>query len=163
MHRLDQEQGRLYRATCAADLGDDCCRVDLDQPAFSASATVTGTDGALVLSTETLQDFTENWFAGGRLAWASGANAGLTAEVKAHSLRVGGGARLELWQRAARPIAIGDTFRVTAGCDKSFATCREKFGNVAKFRGFPHMPGNDFVVRLPLQGEAGMDGGSLFR
>ena len=52
---------------------------------------------------------------------------------------------------------------MTAGCDKRFATCREKFTNIPNFRGFPHMPGNDFVLRLPLQGEPGMDGGSLFR
>lgn len=162
MHRLDQERGRLYRAACAADLGDGFCRVDLDQPQFKATAVVIETDGALGLSTEGLPDFAASWFAGGRLVWTSGANLGLTAEIKAHC-RDATEARLELWQRAARPIAIGDTFRVTAGCDKRFATCRQKFGNVANFRGFPHMPGNDFVVRLPLQGEAGMDGGSLFR
>ena len=69
----------------------------------------------------------------------------------------------ELWQAMPQPIAPGDTFIVTAGCDKRFATCRDRFTNVVNFRGFPHIPGNDFVVRLPKQGEAGMDGGSLFR
>jgi len=162
MHRLDQERGRLYRATCGADLGDGCCRVDLDQPAFSASAAVTATDGALALSSDGLQAFAAGFFTGGKLAWTSGANAGLAAEIKAH-WREDATTRLELWQRAARTIAVGDGFRVTAGCDKRFSTCREKFGNVLNFRGFPHMPGNDFVVRLALQGEAGMDGGSLFR
>ena len=103
--------------------------------------------------------------AGSRAASSSGsrgANAGLAVEIKAHRL-AGGEAELDLWQRAARPIAVGDTFRVTAGCDKRFATCGAKFANVANFRGFPHMPGNDFVLRLALQGEPGMDGGSLFR
>jgi len=52
---------------------------------------------------------------------------------------------------------------VRSGCDKSFATCRNKFSNSENFRGFPHMPGNDFIVRLPRQGEPGLDGGSLFR
>jgi hypothetical protein len=31
------------------------------------------------------------------------------------------------------------------------------------FRGFPHMPGNDFIIRVPQQGEPGLDGGSFFR
>jgi uncharacterized phage protein (TIGR02218 family) len=51
---------------------------------------------------------------------------------------------------------------VTAGCDKGFASCRDRFANVLNFRGFPHMPGNDFVVRAARQGEPGMDGGSMF-
>jgi uncharacterized phage protein (TIGR02218 family) len=63
----------------------------------------------------------------------------------------------------APPVAVGDAFQVVAGCDKRFETCRTKFANHLNFRGFPHMPGNDFVVRLPRQGNAGMDGGSLFR
>jgi uncharacterized phage protein (TIGR02218 family) len=34
----------------------------------------------------------------------------------------------------------------SAGCDKQFATCRDRFGNAANFRGFPHIPGNDYVI-----------------
>ncbi|CAA9357883.1 MAG: Gene Transfer Agent FAD/FMN-containing dehydrogenase, partial [uncultured Microvirga sp.] len=162
MHRLDEERGRLYGATCAADLGDGCCRVDLSGPAFTATAVASATDGALGLLSDGLEGYHEGFFTGGRLLWLEGANAGLAAEIKAHR-REGASARLELWQRAARPIAAGDAFRATAGCDKRFATCRQKFGNVANFRGFPHMPGNDFVVRLAAQGEPGMDGGSFFR
>ena len=57
---------------------------------------------------------------------------------------------------------MGDTFIVTAGCDKRFATCRDRFDNAVNFRGFPHIPGNDFVVSYPVQGEPGNNGGSLF-
>jgi uncharacterized phage protein (TIGR02218 family) len=59
------------------------------------------------------------------------------------------------------PIALGDTFAVTAGCDKRFPTCRDRFNNTVNFRGFPHIPGNDFVVSYPNAGEPGLDGGSL--
>ena len=48
----------------------------------------------------------------------------------------------------------GDTFTVTAGCDKRFATCRDRFDNAVNFRGFPHIPGNDFVVSYPVAGRA---------
>ncbi|HEX8662968.1 MAG TPA: DUF2163 domain-containing protein [Beijerinckiaceae bacterium] len=162
MHRLDEERGRLFRATCSADLGDAKCGVDLTDPAFTATAVVVRTDGVLGLAAAGLSGFTDGWFAGGTLMWLGGANAGLVAEIKAHRL-VGVEAEFDLWQRAARIIEPDDAFRVTAGCDKRLATCRGKFANVPNFRGFPHMPGNDFVLRLPLQGEAGMDGGSLFR
>jgi uncharacterized phage protein (TIGR02218 family) len=52
---------------------------------------------------------------------------------------------------------------VTAGCDKSLATCRDRFANLLNFRGFPHMVGNDFVLASVSDGTPGMDGGSLFR
>jgi uncharacterized phage protein (TIGR02218 family) len=162
MHRLDEERGRLYRATCAADLGDAKCGVDLADPAFTATGVVARTDDALGLAAAGLSGFVDGWFTGGTLTWLDGANAGLVAEIKAHRL-AGTETEFDLWQRAAKSIAAGDTFRVTAGCDKHFASCREKFANILNFRGFPHMPGNDFVIRLPRQGEAGMDGGSLFR
>ena len=158
MHSLDEEHGRLYRATCAADLGDARCGVDANNSAVSVTGTVAQTDGALGFATGGLAGYAEGWFTGGRLVWTGGANAGLAVEVKVHR-----GAGIDLWQRAPRPISVGDAFRVTAGCDKRFSTCREKFANAVNFRGFPHMPGNDFVLRVARQGEPGMDGGSFFR
>ena len=61
-----------------------------------------------------------------------------------------------------QPIEVGDAFTVTAGCDKSFSTCGSRFNNKVNFRGFPQIPGNDFVVSYPVQGEPGNNGGSLF-
>jgi len=42
-------------------------------------------------------------------------------------------------------------------CDQRFSTCKERFGNVENFRGFPHMPGTDFVLSGPAA--SGNDGG----
>lgn len=39
------------------------------------------------------------------------------------------------------------------GCDKRFATCSARFGNGLNFRGFPSIPGNDFLSRWPARGE----------
>jgi uncharacterized phage protein (TIGR02218 family) len=66
--------------------------------------------------------------------------------------------RLALWQQMAEPVAEGDLFVVSAGCDKRFETCRTKFANAVNFRGFPHLPGNDFVVAYAVPGEPGHDG-----
>lgn len=161
MHRLDQERGRLFRATCSADLGDAACSVNLSASAFTAAGSVIRTDGTLALAATGIA-FADGWCTGGKLTWTAGANAGLSVEVKAHR-RVGADAELDLWQRTPRPIVAGDAFEVTAGCDKTHRTCRSKFRNVLNFRGFPHMPGNDFVIRVPQQGEPGLDGGSFFR
>jgi hypothetical protein len=48
------------------------------------------------------------------------------------------------------------------GCDRALGTCRDRFDNVANFRGFPHIPGNDFVLRYPRTGDA-LDGAALFK
>lgn len=49
----------------------------------------------------------------------------------------------------------GDTFTVTAGCDKLIATCRDKFANTVNYRGFPHMPGNDTIASYTQGGSTG--------
>lgn len=36
-------------------------------------------------------------------------------------------------------------------CDQRFETCRDVFSNTENFRGFPHMPGTDFVLSGPAQ------------
>jgi uncharacterized phage protein (TIGR02218 family) len=161
-HRLDETSGRLFQAACAADLGDARCGVPLASPAFSATTVVTDTDGTGFLKAAALAGFADGWFTGGRLAFASGANAGSAVEVRFHQKQPLGG-DITLWRPMSAAIAVGDAFTVTAGCDKRFETCRDRFANTLNFRGFPHMPGNDFLLRSAREGEAGMDGGSLFK
>ncbi len=48
------------------------------------------------------------------------------------------------------------------GCDRRLSTCRDRFANVANFRGFPHVPGNDFTLKYPRSGDT-LDGGALYR
>jgi uncharacterized phage protein (TIGR02218 family) len=159
-HRLAEESGRLYTATCTADLGDARCGIDLDDPAFRGSGTVASLPGGSSLVADGLDDFDDGWFTAGRLAWTSGANQGLAVEVKVHRTRAGV-VSLALWQSMPEPLAVGHAFTVTAGCDKRFATCRDRFANTDNFRGFPHIPGNDFVVQYAVSGEPGNDGGTL--
>ncbi|MFC0241245.1 DUF2163 domain-containing protein [Rhodopseudomonas telluris] len=157
---LSQESGRLYTAACGADLGDGRCRVDLGSAAWRGAGSVAATFGVSTLAVAGLDGFAAGLFTGGRLSWSSGANAGAAIEIKQHRV-VAGQVRLSLWQATADPIAPGDAFILTAGCDKRFATCRDRFGNAANFRGFPQIPGNDFVVSYPVPGTPGHGGGSL--
>ncbi|HWA42155.1 MAG TPA: DUF2163 domain-containing protein [Hypericibacter adhaerens] len=54
----------------------------------------------------------------------------------------------------ARCAVAHDHPNFALGCDRAFATCRDRFGNLVNFRGFPHIPGNDFVLHYPRQGDA---------
>ncbi|MHB2211702.1 DUF2163 domain-containing protein [Methylobacterium sp. CM6257] len=155
-HRLDAERGRTFRATCGADLGDPRCRVDLT--AWQTTGRVTDIPEPATLAVSLAGSFAAGLFTGGRLAWTWGANAGLTADVRLQL-----GTLLELWTVPPRPVTPGDRFTVTAGCDKRLATCRDRFANAVNFQGFPHMPGNDTVLRTVSGSDHVLDGGSLFR
>ena len=157
---LSQESGRLYTVRCGADLGDSRCRIDLTSPAFRGSGAVVAVDGTSDFVASGLGGFADGWFSAGRLSWTAGANAGLAIEIKLHRV-TDGAVRLTLWQAMAETIVAGDTFMVTAGCDKRFATCRDRFANTDNVRGFPHIPGNDFLIATPAQGAPGNDGLSL--
>jgi uncharacterized phage protein (TIGR02218 family) len=160
-HSLNQTLGRTYQRLCDADLGDARCGVDLEDPAFTGTGTVDAVSDDRVLTVSGLGAFGASWFRLGRLAWTSGSNAGRVSEVKGHG-KSSTSATLTLWQRAPTPVAAGDTFTVTAGCDKTLETCKARFDNIANFRGFPHMPGNDRAFAYVV-GESGEnDGGSFF-
>jgi uncharacterized phage protein (TIGR02218 family) len=157
--RLNQDSGRLYTASCSADLGDSRCAIDLTNPAYRGDGTVVALSGTSNFSASGLGAYDGDLFTAGKLTFTGGANAGISVEVKSH--RNSGVVTLELWQQMPEPISPGDTFIVTAGCDKRFATCHDRFNNIVNFRGFPHVPGNDFVVRYPVPAEPGNDGSSL--
>ena len=154
-HVLDQSVGRTFQAFCDARLGDARCRVDLDRSEFRGTGTVTEARRDRAFTATGLDGFATGWFVHGALEWATGANAGRRAEVAGHSA----GAEVILTLAAAplRGIAPGDAFTVTAGCDKQLGTCAAKFANVPNFRGFPHIPGQDAVLRYATT-DGGHDG-----
>lgn len=149
-HHLNQSTGRTYQRQCDAIVGDSRCKVNLADPAFSAAGTVVSAAGLRLLTVAGLDGFASSWFSRGVLTWTSGANQGARQQVDRH-FRAADMVRLGLWQDAALPIEAGDGFTVTAGCDTSWATCRAKFANGSNFRGYPHIPGNDFVLSVAKQ------------
>ena len=157
--KLDEPRGRVFQYGCDAVLGDQRCTVDLGAAEFRGEGIVTHVDGADRFTADGLDDFADDWFSGGVITWLSGANEGQRRAVKQHR-SLSGVVTLSFWQAMSAPIVAGDTFAVTAGCDKQFATCRTKFANAANFRGFPHMPGNDFVASYPNRDDPKNDGGS---
>jgi len=151
-HHLNQPRGRLFQYGCDADFGDTRCGRDLNDPAYKGSGAVISCLDRRIVRASGLEGFTPDWFTRGAIHWTGGANLGARMEVKAHRM-LGGVATLELWQPMHGNVAAGDTFSVHAGCDKLFSTCRDKFANQLNFRGFPHMPGNDFVMSYPTRGD----------
>jgi uncharacterized phage protein (TIGR02218 family) len=153
-HLLNQTKGRVFQFGCDANLGDARCRVNLETTAGSVNAT----EANRRFTVTGLESFTPGWFSLGTLTWDSGLNAGRREEVKLH----GPQGVIELWQAASFAVTPGDGFTVRAGCDKQFGTCRAKFSNGENFRGFPHLPGTDFVTTFASREDQNNDGGSRF-
>tara|TARA_R110000868_G_scaffold12110_7_gene58711 strand:- start:10143 stop:11021 length:879 start_codon:yes stop_codon:yes gene_type:complete len=153
-HRLNQPVGRLFQYACDADLGDERCGITVEL----TEGVVAATEDDRIITASGLDALAEDYLTRGRLQFTSGNNDSAAMEVKLHTLTPAG-AVIELWQAMPRAISAGDTFSVTAGCDKQFSTCKAKFANGVNFRGFPHMPGNDFILSYPSAGDEN-DGGS---
>jgi len=155
---LNVARGRIYQALCDAELGDARCGIDLDDAAYKADANVAEVNDCFRLTLNGLGDFAEGWFAFGTATWSGGRRVGLADRVTAHA-RIGGADILTFAEPVGDWAEAGDTLTARAGCDRRFSTCKQRFANAANFRGFPHIPGSDFILRYPgsddvMQGRA---------
>lgn len=136
--QLAQTVGALYSPACRADLGDAQCQVNL------AGFTVTGTVGSASGNsqfTDATRAEANGYFAGGVLTFLSGANSGLKMEIKTFT-----NGQFILVLPMPYAISAGDGYEAVAGCDKTFATCVQRFDNALNFRGEPHVPGADRLL-----------------
>lgn len=150
-HYLQQPSGRLYQFGCDADVGDHRCKVDLGALTLRGTGGIGAAISPRSFSASNIDAFAADWFTRGLVTFTTGANAGRAYEVKRHTAAAGI-VSIELWQEPSSALQSGDAFTITAGCDKSLATCAAKFANNANFRGFPHMPGNDFITSVARAG-----------
>ncbi|WP_350333389.1 DUF2163 domain-containing protein [Coralliovum pocilloporae] len=159
MQHLDQVQGRRFTKACDAIVGDGRCGVMLDTPVYASEATVSRVIDDLNAELSGLDAYDDGWFSRGSIHFIDGANDGQRRAVSFHA-REEGRTRLSLWQGPVMPWQVGDRVKVFAGCDNTLATCRSKFSNLLNYRGFPQIPGNDFVFGY-ASGRDRNDGGSL--
>lgn len=132
---LNQVLGEHYSPLCRADFADSRCG---QSPAtWTVSGTITSVTDRRRFEDSSRTE-ASGWFQYGVVTFTSGDNAGFSMEVKAYALT---GGAFELVQALPYPFAVGDGYDVIAGCDKLFATCRDKFANQLRFRGEPDVPG----------------------
>lgn len=150
LQRLSQGIVRTYGVQCDADLGDSRCGVNL------AALTLTGTVTAVtnrrrfsVAITSGSPTPSLEYFDGGLLTVTSGESSGYAREVKRGA--VGGVlGEVELFEALPLELEVGNTVSMRPGCDKSAETCRVRFSNLARFRGYGlFVPGQNAVLRGP--------------
>ena len=144
---LNRPLGRVFQPVCDARLGDGRCKVDLSVAGRRAIGQVSAVMAGAMAVTG-LDGLAAGWFADGVLVWQTGRLAGTEAVVIAHRIVDG-----SHWLSLAEPGIPGDRFAVTVGCNHTLEHCAERFGNVLNFRGFPHMPGEDWALApYPVSG-----------
>ncbi|MCU0904613.1 MAG: DUF2163 domain-containing protein [Tabrizicola sp.] len=151
--RLNRPHGLAYTPDCSAVLGDEKCRFDLSQPGFTVEAVVSNSEDDRGFQLSGVIGYDDRWFEGGRLDVLTGTAAGLFGVVK-NDRQDGSLRRIELWQSIGALVLPGDQIRLRAGCDKTATTCRNKFANFLNFRGFPHVPGEDWLASYPVPDRA---------
>jgi uncharacterized phage protein (TIGR02218 family) len=122
---------------CRAELGDARCRVNMR-----------GRERITIVSAQApdrlrLADVSSADQVQGQIQFLDGPSAGLARRVLAAE---------DAWLLLDEPLAatVGDRVLVREGCDKRYATCRERFANQQNFRGEPHVPGGDLLTRYQV-------------
>lgn len=137
---------RFYTSLCPWDLYDEnTCQAkkseflidsgfitEIVTPGRSININVTG--------------FEEDYFKYGTLKWITGNNVGLLdRNIKTSSFD----GYLEFQLSTGAAMAVGDTFELLPGCDKSQCHCLLKFKNELNYGGFPYIEGVDRMIQTP--------------
>jgi uncharacterized phage protein (TIGR02218 family) len=142
---LQQTLGEVVSPSCKADLFDARCGVTATEGQWKFSGVpVTFTVDARRFTASSMS-ISEGQCDGGKVAWLTGANAGLSKEIKTHLA----GGDFELQEAMPYAIAVGDTAVIYVGCLKRDTDCQDKFSNIVRFRGFRSVPGQDQMFRGP--------------
>ena len=157
---LNRPLGRGYVPSCDAVLGDARCGVDLSIAGRVEAVSVLSVVNARRVQVDAVVAADAGWFANGHMRWVSGGNAGVVSIVKVDAAGVDF-RDVELWEELRAPVEVGDLVELVVGCDKRHGTCGTKFGNLLNFRGFPTIPGEDWVTDFP-RSDGVNNGGSLF-
>lgn len=143
---LNAARGRVFHPRCAARLGDQHCRFALTGEDYQAELAVNAVEDGRIFRFDSFPAYEAGWFERGVLSVPGGVAAGLTGAIKNDRALPDGKREVELWQGLGLSPEVGDVVVMTAGCDKRAETCRLKFNNFLNFRGFPHLPSEDFLM-----------------
>lgn len=138
--QLERPVSEATSAACRATLGDARGRVAMAPRRRFARVVACAGASVTLDAVEPVADA----YGEGVLRWFGGANAGLTSAVERSA-----GAVVTLRAPPVFAVAAGVLVELVEGCDRRLATCAARFGNVANFRGEPHLPGIDLLTRYP--------------
>jgi uncharacterized phage protein (TIGR02218 family) len=130
----------LYQPSCVHTLYSEKCGAV--RSSFTESNTV---DTVLDNGVSFVSVNGTGFYLFGSLTFTSGLNTGLSRSLTA-STASGGSQFVKFAQPFPYTPSIGDTFTVSAGCDKARSSCKNKFNNEVHFLGWEYMPSPEASV-----------------
>lgn len=124
----------VYQAPCLRTVYDSGCGLNKDAWKVTSSVYSGGDTDFVVNATNAT-----GWFDQGTIRFTSGPNNGLTRSIRASVLSSGRNS-VKLTFPLPVPCTPGDTVELIPGCDLTMATCKNKFSNINRFRGYPFVP-----------------------
>lgn len=129
----------VYQPQCLNTLYDANCGIFQD--GYDYDALVAAGSGALRLTFgHTLPQASGHFDLGG-IVFLTGANAGIRRTVRTMTE-----SEITVMQPWPAVVSAGDAFTIYQGCDLTQATCQNRFGNLARFRGQPYIPPPETVT-----------------
>lgn len=133
--KLNWQIGEVFSGFCRAKFGDNRCKVDLKK--YSYNSKINKTIDIRTYECDLPNILENNFFEGGILQFQKAEQVYEISDYKNSIITI-----------KFAPSFIpkeGDKIIITAGCNKKFKTCCEKFNNAINFRGEPHIPGSTIL------------------
>lgn len=137
----------VFDHSCVWDLYGAGCRVSRSNWTATGFVTKASTT-RMVLETSPIgvtpidnvyfDDRPDDFFAEGIIEFVTGKNSFVKRAIRSSK-----GGVLTLQTPLPYEVSDRDGFRLVPGCDKTWTTCRDRFSNEHRFRGFPFVPGPD--------------------
>lgn len=141
--QLNKTIGDVYSPLCRCGFCSDKCKLNKNNFTFSGIVSSVINNVNFETNTTTITQKSRGYFDYGIIEFTSGKNIGQKTEVKQFQYN-----SIILASELTYKIEVGDNFNITAGCDKQFSTCCNKFNNAINFRGEPHLPGTDILLKI---------------
>lgn len=148
---LQQTIGRTAGDRCDVhEFGDARCKFPVEDHTVDGVITAVTSRRRFAASLTLIDSPTPlDYFNLGKLRMTSGDNDTYIQQVKNGAVGDVLG-EIELYEPFPETLQVGDTFRLSPGCDRLYLTCRDRFDNLINMRA-PALfcPGMDEIVRAP--------------
>lgn len=142
--KLGHVFGRGFHLTCDAELGDQNCGVNINEPGYKFTPNIINFDD-YGLEISRIPGISDGRFRNGTVEFIANKQIEFRLSIKSDKA-IGNIRRITFWNRL-KPIQKNfDSINLYIGCDKSIDCCSNKFNNAINFRGFPNIPSDDWIV-----------------
>lgn len=136
--RLNNSIGELFSPLCRECLGSNKCGIDLNKYKTSGKILEIISSDCFIGTHQETKPTTINYYEYGLIKFTSGKLNNKIFQIKNEQ-----DGKIYLLQ-TTNMLAVDDTYNIFAGCNKTPKMCKEKFNNIANFRGEPYINNNNF-------------------